>query len=87
MFVVMGTTGEYSDRKEWLVCAYENETLARTHAEEAQKAAARLTVQYGHYHRIELDDDAKKWDADMDFDYTGTDYTVVEVPLRQSLPE
>ena len=33
IYIVYGSTGEYSDRSEWPVAAYMDETLARTHRE------------------------------------------------------
>lgn len=33
LYIVVGTIGEYSDRREWMVAAYEDEELARRHVE------------------------------------------------------
>lgn len=46
LHVVMGSSGEYSDRKEWLVAAYVSESEARKHVlalEEAVRAFYALT--------------------------------------------
>lgn len=42
VYVVMGTTGEYSDRDEWAVCAYTSEDSAKTHVERATARAREL---------------------------------------------
>jgi len=36
IYIVHGTCGEYSDRTEWSVCAYDEEHLARAHVEAAE---------------------------------------------------
>ena len=37
VYVVEGSTGEYSDHREWPVAAYMREDLAREHADKAKK--------------------------------------------------
>jgi hypothetical protein len=39
IYVVMGRTGEYSDGREWLVCAYADKEKAERHAFDAAKRA------------------------------------------------
>lgn len=86
MFIVMGITGEYSDRSEWPVCIYDTEELAQKHAEEAEKQAARMFASASHRWDIVPDDEAKVWDENMNFDYTGTSYFVYEAPHKAELP-
>jgi hypothetical protein len=31
IYIVQGTSGEYSDRTEWVVCAWSNEEVAKDH--------------------------------------------------------
>jgi hypothetical protein len=45
-YVIVGSTGQYSDHREWMVCAYANETDATIHAERARGAAAACHEQY-----------------------------------------
>lgn len=42
IFIVMATTGEYSDRDEWLVCAYQDKAKAEDHIVRAGKEAANI---------------------------------------------
>lgn len=76
IYVVMGQTGEYSDRSEWPVMAYTDKPSAEKHADDAMMEARRLKAdqEYG----------AKnKYDPNMSMDYTGTDYYVMDVPMTQ----
>lgn len=89
IYVVMGQTGEYSDHHSWPVCAYASEEDAERHA---VAAAARAL-------RIKREDDARdhtmRWDKgwiaeqmggldpDIRMDYTGTDYYVLTVEMRE----
>lgn len=43
--VVMGTSGEYSDRREWVVCAYTDEALAKAHVEAAAARSREIAAQ------------------------------------------
>lgn len=59
VYVVMGTTGEYSDRIEWVVIAYDNETKAQQHVTLATQEAhricflsQRLKKYWGNFERI-----------------------------------
>ena len=85
VYVVVGSTGEYSDRTEWIVCAYADEALARAHVKAAEREAKRIEATNSRYNH-EPDDQAKAWDAGMVVDYTGTLYWVSEVELRIALP-
>lgn len=44
IYVVVGTTGEYSDLSERMVCAYRDEGMARTHAEVCNREAERCAL-------------------------------------------
>lgn len=37
VFVIMATSGEYSDRREWTVCAYTDREAAKAHVEAAER--------------------------------------------------
>lgn len=83
--IVMGTTGEYSDRSEWPVCGYADKALADKHADEAKlwdhkNGRAWDAAPYGNKPE-------SPWDLDYHRDYTGTDYYVIGVDIRDALPE
>lgn len=46
IFVVMGTSGDHSEREEWAVCAYSSERLAQAHVEAASAREREIDVQY-----------------------------------------
>lgn len=88
VYVVMGGTGEYSDRREWPVAAYLDKAMADAHEDAA--------VRWARAHGLGFDADLgweerrdrppSPFDPGMHVDYTGTDYHVLEVPLRDALP-
>ena len=82
IFVVVGTTGEYSDRSEWLVVAYWRESDARAHAEAAKKWYLENSADK---HWTEMGHSRNPYDPGMRCDYTGTDWTVTEVPFREGV--
>jgi hypothetical protein len=92
MFIVIGTTGEYSDRTEWYVAAYWEESKAKEHALKAKQRTARIVSVFGDEYnakkaRREGDPGAENpFDPCWECDYTGTDYCVVEVPLLEAVP-
>lgn len=86
IFVVMGTTGEYSDRSEWPVAAVETE-------DEAKQYIAALERQYQNIPPSMKQDRWKNrdkvkalmtLDPSFDEDYTGTSYFMCEVPFVPS---
>ena len=94
IYVVMGTTGEYSDRTEWPIAAYSDKAMAQEHvtkATEMSRAVAAAVQQ--------LKDDwngegeypstlgRNPYDPDQETDYTGTDYFIYRVRLRRELPK
>ena len=76
--VVYGSTGEYSDHREWYVAAYYSESKAQNHVILATSRANELIAKHGAY---EIPDGANEHDACMQADYTGTRYTYATVPL------
>lgn len=78
LYVVTGTTGEYSDRSEWLVRAYLSETEAEAHAEKAGAKAAELFATRSNKYRSPPEG-SNEHDPRMQMDYTGTTYFVQEV--------
>lgn len=88
IYVVIGTTGEYSDRNEWVVCAYTDEDKAKTHIIKAEEFAR---VKFLERSSAE---DWQAWctslrtplDPQMDMFYTGTSYYYVETDIRAEVP-
>lgn len=84
MFVVMGTTGEYSDSREWPVRAYRSEAEAQA---EVLKLEEWCRVNVNHipatirYDLIRVGDLKCPLDIGFQCDYTGTHYYYMEVPL------
>ena len=79
IFVVMGSTGEYSDRTEWPVLAYTDEDLAKEHVVNADRRAKEIyatrKTRYG------VEKGINEFDPDMDMNYTGTSYFLYTVDL------
>jgi hypothetical protein len=91
IYVVMGSTGEYSDGREWMVAAYTDEEKAKTHVELANARVRELGISF--------DDDSVLWqdrdkfaeamkplDDQCQVDYTGTGYHLVDVDLLDEVP-
>lgn len=90
IYIVEGSTGEYSDRRNWNVIAYTNKQEAEDHAFNATKRAKEIfpfREDFWEYNRSEFPDRLKnEFDPRMDMDYTGTDYYVTEVELVMPMP-
>ena len=91
IFVVMGTTGEYSDRSEWPVRAFFTQQQARDWADAAKARMHELAdgrqLEYSQRERLAK---LNQYDPGHMWDYTDTDWFVYEVPLDRSpaaLPE
>lgn len=89
IYVIQGTTGEYSDRDEWLCFAVNSEARAKEIVEEYTREAKAIEA------RTKLDKDHPdylyprtrhgEWphpDPKFGLDYTGTDYCYAEIELR-----
>ena len=79
VFVVIGTTGEYSDRNEWAVMAYLDESAAQEHVVNADRRAKEIFATRADRYSVERG--ANEFDPDMSMDYTGTSYFIYTVPL------
>lgn len=85
IYILFGTTGEYSDREEWMVKAFTNE-----------RSAILLEKQLSEFARVEFQN-SQKADSEWDYrhnlthkddsgfrmDYTGTFYFINEVELEE----
>ncbi len=81
IYVVMGTTGEWSDRTEWTVAAYIDEEEAKKHVELASEKANEEAVK-GNASSNKWNYQYKnEYDKSMQIDYTGTSYFICEVDL------
>ena len=74
VYLVVGTTGEYSDREEWPVRAYLLEANAVRHRDAAEAAAA--TIHREREDRYSVPHGVNPHDPDMKMDYTGTHYEI-----------
>ena len=81
VWIVMGTTGEYSDRSEWPVCVYADEARAQARAEAATQRAAEIYEARPRYSAPP--EGANEHDPKMQMDYTGTTYFLAESEMRQ----
>lgn len=75
VYIVQGSTGEYSDHIEWLVCGYVDEKLAQERVNACSARARELIVKYTN--RGDIPDGANEHDPRMQVDYTGVNYTYV----------
>lgn len=88
IWIVEGSTGEYSDRRDWPVAAYKHETDALRHAQLAQRAADEIEA-------IKKRDDVdwyahepipNPYDDGMTIDYNGVFYRAYPVSMRANAP-
>lgn len=97
IYIVMGTTGEYSDRSEWPVVAYQDEAMAQAHVLAATAEASRIQAalaatdsasRYTEEGRAQYLEIMKSspYDPDLYIDYTGTSYYVMGAELQTALP-
>ncbi len=85
VYIVYGRTGEYSDFREWAVCAYATKESADEHAALANKRSGELDkwkcpdCEYGwkyHLGACTTPRPFNEYDEEFALDYTGTDYVV-----------
>lgn len=88
-YVVQGSTGEYSDHREWIVCAFVDEKKAKNFCEKcdalAREAENEITASDGNAYELNDVKHGKmllKLDEDARRDYTGTIYKMFKVELR-----
>lgn len=86
IFLVQGNCGEYSDYREWVICAYHDEAKAKDHARLAKEwREQKITYEMPYDERAKL---KNPYDPD---DYYGvhqdTDWTAYGVEIRGALPK
>ena len=99
IYVLQGSTGEYSDRTDWIVRAYKNkmdadESCLTANQEAADYKTARdnfeMSEAYERMPMVKVDEyyedlviELLSVDKEMRMDYTGTSYWVVECDLYE----
>ena len=78
VYVVFGSTGEYSDRREWIVCGFLDEKRAQERVVLASHRANELFVKYKNTY-WDATKEKNEYDDRFDMDYTGTTYYYAEV--------
>lgn len=85
IFIVMGRTGEYSDSREWVVCAFVSEAEAKDYVDKCSKMADELMVRRGSRYSYNFEPDLNPLDPYFQMDYTGTSYWAEPTELK--IPE
>jgi len=83
IYIVSGSTGEYSDRSEWLVAAYTDRAVAQKHVDDSEEWFRVNIPQLGKWPHYGYEDREKKnpYDPKMSVDYTGAHWFLQEVEL------
>lgn len=85
VYMVVGWTGEYSDRVDWPVRAFLSQANAERHRQAASEWARAYKQRWGnldHTEAAKADRRTCPHDAKFTMDrYTGTDYEIWEAPL------
>ena len=85
IWVLSGSTGEYSEFSEWVVCAYRTEEDAKKHQQLAQAEADNIKRKRKIYGAVGKP--YNKYDPEqMNMDYNGTTYSYKLVELYNSVP-
>lgn len=89
VYVVTGDTGEYSDYRQWMVCAYMSEDAAKARVIELETLMKTLgAVTDSEWEQRAAATDAMRkhehGDQAFDIDYTGTRYSYEAVELKDA---
>lgn len=81
IYVVMGETGEYSDRREWPVCAFSVEEDAQGLVKELKEKLLELKLSSEQEDNIDKSNAKlmEEYDPGFDISYTGSRYYYFEV--------
>lgn len=84
IFIVEGSTGEYSDHREWPVAAYFSEDKAKLHVVNATQRKDELWAKCdGNYWELS-ENDKNEYDPCMSLDYTNTRYRYYGVEVKDT---
>lgn len=86
-YIVFGTTGEHSDRREWPVITYSVSMAADQHVANATRWCEEQGIAEGYvqdFYSIDKQSLSNPWDQHMKLDYNGVSYFVKAVPARIS---
>jgi ribosomal protein L6P/L9E len=81
IYIVEGSTGEYSDHQEWPVIAYKNEEDAKAHVEQASAFAREIMAGSKSHMYNDIRDAKNPYDVNMRIDYTGVNYRYYSIEL------
>ena len=81
VYLVQGSTGEYDDYRDWIVCAWSTRTQARRHAIALIKRMSVLGDGIKDIFSKETES-MREHDPYFSCDYTGTEYDIIEVEVR-----
>lgn len=81
IYVVQGSTGEYSGYREWFVCAYHSQEAAEKHVQLASEVAVTLVSQAKKGLPLEDCEGMNPWDPGMNIDYVRTDYEAIPLEI------
>jgi len=86
IYVVQGSTGEYSDHREWLVKAFKSQEKAQDFVSFLDSKLLELGLKYESVYThedMEKEEKMMEFDPQFQFDYTGTMYSILEVELEE----
>jgi hypothetical protein len=91
VYLVRGASGEYSDRSEWTVCAFNEKRQAERFVTQIETELRRIGTDRDIFRlscgaRGELERQLQKIDPSAHVDYTGLRYWVEPVDIRAELP-
>ena len=84
IYLLIGSTGEYSDKMEWFLRAYRDVTAANDECEKLNKLAEGLEKLPWEDREKAVHERLMPHDAHAQCDYTGVWYSVVAVPLVEA---
>lgn len=87
IYLVIGSTGEYSDHTQWTVCAYGDQVQAELHAAALRKAVDGLNGHWEPEERARIEAIRRTLDGGCNVDCTGAFYGVEEVDLWRHFDE
>lgn len=87
IYVVIGMTGEYASRSEWLVAVYEEVSEAIIHVDKASKRAREIFNEGDWDYHTNYAVTTNEYDPGMQMQYTGTGYKWLPVPRPDTIKE